>query len=346
MPVLERENNLYQEVHILQDDQIENDDVFERPMPTLTKETDDDFIEYDPKSTEGGNFDTMFDSGIGEDYREFTFAPGEGQHPLSLFQDADCEYLSFPSIYCGEKMNTVTADGKPIHYATQVKWELTHEDRRAANCIPNLFFKAKKLQIKQVLNKGTFAMKRLQGDRQYTATEIMDPENLSEIQRFDDGSFIFKHIRNSPPYLYLCRKELHAMIRQLGTPTWFISLSAADTKWLDLLDMLRLNDDEDEVVKYKDIATEDLPWTYTSKLVAKNPTICARYFNYRSETFINNVLMSPHNPIGEVVDFGYRIEFQHRGESIQKSFCSYTKLAFKIVYIIFQNEKCFCIILC
>ena len=29
-----------------------------------------------------------------------------------------------------------------------------------------------------------------------------------------------------------------AMIRQLGIPTWFISLSAADTKWHDLIVML------------------------------------------------------------------------------------------------------------
>ena len=32
----------------------------------------------------------------------FTFAPGEGQHPLSLYQDKDAEYLCFPSIFCGQ----------------------------------------------------------------------------------------------------------------------------------------------------------------------------------------------------------------------------------------------------
>ena len=33
------------------------------------------------------------------------------------------------------------------------------------------------------------------------------------------------------------------MIRQLSLPTWFMSLSAADTRWADLLKMLaKLND--------------------------------------------------------------------------------------------------------
>jgi len=35
-----------------------------------------------------------------------------------------------------------------------------------------------------------------------------------------------------------CKKDIMAMIRQLGLPTWFMSLSAADTKWNDLIVML------------------------------------------------------------------------------------------------------------
>ena len=280
------------------------------PMPVLEKEDLDEFIEHDPKENQGGNFDTMFDPGTDEDYRTMTFAPGEGQHPLSLFQDEDCEYLSFPSIYCGEKMQRKTAKGDPIHYSDQVKWELTHHDRRAANSVPNIFFKAKKLQIQQVVSKGTFAMKRTQDENQFTAGDLLQPENILKLQRFDEGHYVFKQIRNSPPYLMLCRKQLHAMIRQIGSPTWFMSLSAADTKWIDLLNILR-QDEED--VKYKNVPTHELPWQYTSELVSKNPVICARFFNNRCDTFIQNVLMSPHNPIGKVVDYAYRIEFQYRG---------------------------------
>ena len=30
-------------------------------------------------------------------------APGEGNHPISLFLDKDCEEKSFPTIFCGER---------------------------------------------------------------------------------------------------------------------------------------------------------------------------------------------------------------------------------------------------
>ena len=33
---------------------------------------------------------------------------------------------------------------------------------------------------------------------------------------------VFKNIRNSPPYLERIGKDIRAMIRQLGIPTWFM----------------------------------------------------------------------------------------------------------------------------
>ena len=31
-----------------------------------------------------------------------TFAPGEGNRPLGIFMDKGSEFLSFPTIYCGQ----------------------------------------------------------------------------------------------------------------------------------------------------------------------------------------------------------------------------------------------------
>ena len=44
-----------------------------------------------------------------------------------------------------------------------------------------------------------------------------------------------KNVRGSPPYYQNTFYELLAMIRQLGTPTWFFTLSAADMKWPDVI---------------------------------------------------------------------------------------------------------------
>jgi hypothetical protein len=192
----------------------------------------DAFSEVDPDENVGGNQDTMLDEQEIDKVKTLTFAPGEGQTPLSLFQDKDAEYLSFPSIYCGERMTYQHATNKneKLHYSELCKWELRAEDRRAAQSVPNLFFKAKKLQIQQLAQTGTLSMKRVQSNR-FTAGQMLNEETQKKITRLDEGYYIFRTIRNSPPYLNMCKKEIMAMIRQLGLPQWFISLSAADTKW-------------------------------------------------------------------------------------------------------------------
>ena len=42
-------------------------------------------------------------------------------------------------------------------------------------------------------------------------------------------------MRGSPPYYHKTFCKLLAMIRQLETPTWFFTVSAADMKWPDVI---------------------------------------------------------------------------------------------------------------
>ena len=63
------------------------------------------------------------------------------------------------------------------------------------------------------------------------------------------------------------------MIRQLSLATWFMSLSAAGTRWTDLLKMLaKLNNG----VSYTDKDIEGLTWHEKTKLVQKDPVTLVR----------------------------------------------------------------------
>ena len=74
------------------------------------------------------------------------------------------------------------------------------------------------------------------------------------------------------------------MIRQ---PTWFLSLSTADTKWTDLLRMLaKLNDG----IEYSEKALDAMTWQEKTKLVPKDPVTCSRYFEHRVQEFLNTIL--------------------------------------------------------
>lgn len=106
---------------------------------------------------------------------------------------------------------------------------------------------------------------------------------------------MLRNLRGSPPYFEKCKKDLFAMIRQLGNPTWFCLFSAAETRWVHLLKTLgRLVEKKD----YTDDEIKNMTWRQKSDLV---------------QLFIKDVLKSNLMPIGEIVDFFYRGEFQQRG---------------------------------
>ena len=260
-----------------------------------------------------GNVDTLVDDADIDNKcdKVFTFAPGEGQHPLSLYQDKDAEYLCFPTIFCGQTPPSRDERLVPVHYSDIVKWELRSVDRRAAQSVPNIFFKHKKLQMKQISDKVNLAVRRCKKRGQkITAAEARDSSYVDKLVNLDEGYYIFRQLRNSPAYLETRKKDIFAMIRQLSLPTWFMSLSAADTRWTDLLKMLaKLNDGID----YSEKELENLSWQEKTKLVQKDPVTCSRYFDHRVQEFLNTVLKSSCEPIGKLLDYFYRVEFQQRG---------------------------------
>ena len=99
------------------------------------------------------------------------------------------------------------------------------------------------------------------------------------------------------------------MVKQLGIPTWFMTLSCADLRWPDLFQIIArtqgkdISDDEVDKLSYKE----------KCDMLNLNPVVVAKHFQYRVETFFKEVLLSKANPIGKIVNYAFRIEFQMRG---------------------------------
>ena len=79
-----------------------------------------------------------------------------------------------------------------------------------------------------------------------------------------------------------------AMIKQLGTPTFFLTLSCGDLQWNELISVIfKLNHVE---ILYEEVDEK----TYPDKcdVLGKNPVLVAKHFQYRVEMFFKiNVLM-------------------------------------------------------
>ena len=308
-------SQLYKEANISVDDEWNIDeskevvmDVTSNAEPNSDNESDR-FSEIDDDEIP---LMTLLDEHSLDKSEILSVAPGEGQKPLSIFKDPNAEYLAFPTIFCGQKRATNNERYVPVYYSDICKWELRCADRRVALHIPNLFFKMKKLQIEQVCSKVHLAIRRYKTKgKSYTAGYILKDNMGESFVRLDEGYKIFKTIRNSPQYWENQKRDVFAMIRQLGLPTLFLSLSANDLHWSELIVALgKLVDGND----YTDaIESNTLSWETRSRLVQSDPVTCVRHFDQRVSQFIETIIKSPLSPLGVLKDFFYRAEFQQRG---------------------------------
>ena len=264
--------------------------------------------DFDTRLT--GNTDTLLHPIDVGNITSISLAPGEGQMPLGLYQDKHSEILSFPSLFCGQNRPENLQRKVPVHYSDICRWELRSLDRRCANSVPNIFFKLKKLQIKQIQDTVTLAMRKCQNNKNMTAGEIVNEEKFKELIMVNEGYHVLKQLRGSPAYWEKAKKDIFAMIRHLGVPTWFCSLSAAETRWLPLLKCLaKLRYQKD----FSDGDIEQMSWIRKCELIKSDPVTCARYFDNKVKAFIGSILQGKIAPLGKIKEYFYRVEFQQRG---------------------------------
>ena len=279
-----------------------------------TNQFHDDWTE-DNTEIPAGVTDTMLSATDFFDDNErpqiYNIAPGEGSVPLSIFRDKYSEELAYPGIFLGQRRPENEERLVGVHYSDIYKSELRRSDRRAAMCVENIFFKTKKLQMKILLGKSQIALRKCKGNnRTLTAGQLKQQGTLERLVHLDEGYKFLRALRGSPPYFEKAKKDIFAMIRQLGPATLFCSFSSAETQWIHLLRILGKLVDNKE---YSDNELENLNWEEKCRLIQSDPVTCARHFDYQFNQFLKHFLMSNAAPLGEIEDWFYRVEYQQRG---------------------------------
>ena len=268
--------------------------------------------ESDDEADSAGATDTMLSQSNyiegSEHNKIYNYAPGAKERPKSIFLDKFCEELAYPDIFLGQQPPKTHVH---VSYADIVKSELLQTDRRAATNVENIFFKTKKLQMKLLTGRTTIALRQHKTkDLTITAGDLKDGSNVKRIIQHDQGYQFLATLRGSPPYFEKAKRDIFAMIRQLGPATFFVSLSAAETRWNHLIRILGQTVDKR---CYTDDEINKMTWTERSRLIQSDPVSCARHFDHTLRLFITQFLQSKQAPIGVLEDFFYRVEMQHRG---------------------------------
>ena len=233
--------------------------------------------------------------------------------PLNLFSENNIEQLAFPIIFPNGKNGLFMPRRYSLTHLAYFQNRLMCADNRFSSHLPYLFWSTNVTE-KQIMSTNiSIAMKM----RPSTTNKRSTPLNAGTVRKdiksnpdFPENYYGFmRSIRGSPAYWNTAKLDLFAMIKDLGPPTWFLTLSANDMNWKDLLSVLckveGLPTSEDYI--------ESLPKSQKIKLMNSNPITTARHFCKRLHHFIHKVILSDVQPIGPVRNYFYRIEFQARG---------------------------------
>ncbi|XP_033103311.1 uncharacterized protein LOC117106082 [Anneissia japonica] len=71
-----------------------------------------------------------------------------------------------------------------------------------------------------------------------TVSDLKNVNKVEEILKSDKGYKFLKQIRGTPPYWQATQKDVVAMVRQIGMPTYFLSFSSADLRWEEIMKTL------------------------------------------------------------------------------------------------------------
>jgi len=119
-------------------------------------------------------------------------------------------------------------------------------------------------------------------------------------------------IRGTHTYWKRAGQHLFAMLRQLGAPTWFLTLSAAEAHWPDLFAVLSPPGTPVATPEQREAYLASLSQDQRRAMIAARPLDVARHFDNRWRVCLA-WLMGPDEPLGKLRDYWWRIEFQRRG---------------------------------
>ena len=237
--------------------------------------------------------------------KDVNIAPGEGNQPTSMLNDEFCEDLDFPYLFPRGKFGyKVERDIKlsPSKYFNQC---LLNYTQLFASDPDFIFFALSITQQLKLKSQINVPMKKVCSGN---LTAGLLSQNFSEsVKSFivkDEAYHFMSTIKGTPAYWKKFLYEVLAMVKQLGLPTFFMTLSCADLHWNELISIIATLNKE----KITEDDINNMDFFERCKYLNLNPVLLARHFQYRVEVFFKVIIAD--GPLGRVKYHAIRVEFQ------------------------------------
>ena len=183
-----------------------------------------------------------------------------------------------------------------------------HYSQKFAADIDYMFFAYSVLKKVQHSSPINLAMKKIFSNNLTAGMLSKNFKQRAKELTANEKTFSFmSSIKGTQAYWKKILHQVLEMVKQLGTPTFFLTLPCANLRWNELISIIfKLNS--------IDIADEDidrLSHHERCHTLNKNPALVARNFQYRVEMFFKVVVLD--GPLGKTQYCAIGVEFQARG---------------------------------
>jgi hypothetical protein len=176
--------------------------------------------------------------------RILSIAPGEGKRPLAMLGDKNFEELSFPTLFPTGKFGNTYERPVKISVKKYFQRRILEKGGHFASNIEYLFVAQFLTEWQQILPSMSVALRKSTPSQEginFNAGFFKNRDHIRPLLTKDDAYRFLRPIRGSPPYWQKVMYELLAAVKQMKIFTWFLTLSAADMRWVDTLRATRTN---------------------------------------------------------------------------------------------------------
>ena len=208
--------------------------------------------------------------------------------------DVMCFPVLFPDGKFGE-FHPREVKLSPAEYVKSRLWNKDSRFRKDASYIFYLLAQKEKREIKA----GMYNMLSSSKDRPTSVSNFFQNVRVNNDRLEANLSTLMQSVRGTKQFWNFKRSELNCMLREIGTPTLFLTFSCAEYRSADIAEYLKL--------------VNEVPDDYNiGKLCTEDPVSVSRQFSYKFHALFNEVIRKG-EVFGRVEHFFWKKEYQHRG---------------------------------
>ncbi|XP_033759087.1 uncharacterized protein LOC117341337 [Pecten maximus] len=140
--------------------------------------------------------------------------------------------------------------------------------------------------------------------------QLQNPDRVLSMMKYEELFTSFKKVRGSPQYWKEMQMDMLAKIRQFGPYTFFLTGSAADFHWPELIQIVAKQYGEQFELSYIE---NEMDSKTKRQWLTRNPVTVARQIDFIFHKLWGEVILSGVHPVGQILNYDIRKEMQNRG---------------------------------